>query len=136
MWKEMSTKAEVVVHMGCVSLAILYLTERKRDWNFVDKDVNGESNLCSTGHLKGIDLMLMLGLNEAKYPLPKTSSIGYYGNVLRREDGRSSGPHIYDEVKDESCFSTPALFILRSDVSENVVCPFNRNIHISFIGKH
>ena len=49
----MSTKAEVVVYKGCVRLAILYLTEKKRDGNFVDKDVNGESNLWSTGHLKG-----------------------------------------------------------------------------------
>ena len=65
----MSTKAEVVVYKGCVSLAILYLTERKRDGNFVDKEVNGESNMWSTGHLKGIDLMLMFGLNEAKNPM-------------------------------------------------------------------
>ena len=72
----MSTKAEVVIYKGCVRLAILHLTERKRDGNFVDKEVNGESNLWSTGHLKGNDLMLMLCLNEAKNQLPMANSVG------------------------------------------------------------
>ena len=72
----MSTKAEVVVYKGCVWLAILHLTERKRDGNFVDKEVNGESNLWSTGHLKGIDLMLIWGLNEAKNQLAMANSVG------------------------------------------------------------
>ena len=72
----MSTKAEVVVYKGCVWLAILHLTERKRDGNFVNKEVNGESNLWSTGHLKGSDLMLMLGLNEAKNQLAIANSVG------------------------------------------------------------
>ena len=36
----MSTKAEVVAYKGCERLTILYLTERKRDGNFVDKEVN------------------------------------------------------------------------------------------------
>ena len=53
----------------------------------MDKEVNGGSNLWSTGHLKGNDLMLMLGLNEAKNPLAKANSVGKYGHVLRREDG-------------------------------------------------
>ena len=34
----MSTKAEVVVYKGCERLTILYLTERKRNGNFVDKE--------------------------------------------------------------------------------------------------
>ena len=53
----------------------------------MDKEVNGESNLWSTGHLKGSDLMLMLGLSEARNPLAKPNSVGMYGHVLRREDG-------------------------------------------------
>ena len=53
----------------------------------MDKEGNGESNLWSTGHLKGNDLMLMLGLNEARNPLAKANSVGMYGHVLRREDG-------------------------------------------------
>ena len=55
--------------------------------------------------------------------------------MLRREDGSSSGLLVYDEFKDEYSFSTTAVLILRSGISENVVCPFNMNIHISFIGK-
>ena len=56
--------------------------------------------------------------------------------VLSSPGGSSSGPHAYDEFNDECCFSTPVVLILRSSISENVDCPFNRSIHIYFIGKH
>ena len=83
----MSSKAEGAAYKGCVKSAILYWTERKLDGNFVDKEVNGWSNLWSTAHLKGSDLMLMLGLNEANNHLSMANSVRWYGHVIRREDG-------------------------------------------------
>ena len=53
----------------------------------MDKEVNGESNLWSTGHLKGSDLMLMLDLNEAKNKLAIANSVRWYGHVIWRDNG-------------------------------------------------